>query len=693
MAKSTASGKSRFKLPGGVVGLGGAGIRNVVLFVLLIAALAATIVILTTAAVNEAHKNEYISLSDELRLLSQQLPAQATEATGGNVEAFAALQKTLAGFSKNLALLRDGNPDTGLPSISAENKPLLDAVEASWARVKDNAALILESKEEVLSIQDVADNFQLASPALQAMMDQAMGLMVEAGEPPEKVYFASLQLTYAERMSGRLSEALRGQLGSATAASEFGKWTKVFRTTLDTLRGANDATDAMVVKDESALEVLEEVNEQFAEHEENVTTIMEGISRFFQVNEAATAIFEDSQELLSGLDALVQRYRSQGESGIYTQQNGILAGAVVLAILILLGILSLLDSRKRTLEAQRREEESAQITKSQNMAVLQLLDDIEPLQDGDLTVEASVDEAFTGTIADAINSSIENLRTLVSAVNDASTQVSTAAQRTVAEARELAEASNQQAKDIGDATKAITRMAQSMEAVSEDAGRSADVAKQSVDMARTGSETVRDTIGGMDSIRQQIQETSKRLKRLGESSQEIGDIVGLINDIADQTNILALNAAIQASSAGEAGRGFAVVADEVQRLAERSTNATKQIENLVTTIQADTNEAVISMEQTTMQVVEGAKRAENAGEALDEIEKVSNELAVLINKISQTASQHAEGAAKISKSMEIIETVTRQTSQGTSEAAESISNLSDMAENLKQQASGFRLPD
>jgi twitching motility protein PilJ len=236
-------------------------------------------------------------------------------------------------------------------------------------------------------------------------------------------------------------------------------------------------------------------------------------------------------------------------------------------------------------------------------------------------------------------------------------------------------------------------MAKSMQDVSSEAGRSAEVAKSSVDMAHKGSETVRDTIGGMDSIREQIQETSKRLKRLGESSQEIGDIVGLINDIADQTNILALNAAIQASSAGEAGRGFAVVADEVQRLAERSTNATRQIENLVTAIQADTNEAVISMEQTTTEVVEGATRAENAGDALEEIEKISSELAELIAKISKTANQHAEGAVKISSSMTVIEDVTRKTSEGTSETAESIGNLAGMAENLKQQVSGFRLPE
>lgn len=691
MAFDISNIKSKFKRPTGMGEF--AGTRNIILSILLIVSIAATVFIFRTVFIDETYKNEYIALSEELRLLSQQLPAQSTEASGGNEAAFDALQRGVGRFSNSLVLLRQGNPATGLPAASAEKVALLGAVEDPWLRVKENAALMLESKKDVLSIQELAEGFRLVSPELQAKMDEVLSLMVEAGEPPERIYFASLQLTYAERMNGRLSEALRGQLGSATAASEFGKWTKVFRRTLDRISGKQDPEGDMVVKDEEALELLAEMDESFVVHEESVNAIMEGISKFFQVNEAATAIFEDSQELLESLNVLIEVYRSQGETGYYTTLNGSIAAASALAILILLGILSLLDSRERAQQAARREEEAEELTRSHNAAVLQLLDEIEPLQDGDLTVEASVDEAFTGTIADAINSSIDTLRELVSAVNDASTQVSTAAGTTAAETRELAEASEQQARDIGEATQAITRMAQSMEIVSTDAGQSAEVAMQSVDIAHKGGETVRATIGGMDGIREQIQETSKRLKRLGESSQEIGDIVGLINDIADQTNILALNAAIQASSAGEAGRGFAVVADEVQRLAERSTNATKQIEHLVTAIQADTSEAVISMEQTTGQVVEGAQRAEDAGEALDEIEKVSSELAELIQKISKTASQHAEGAAKISKSMEIIEDVTRQTSAGTSETAEAIGNLAGMAENLKQKVSGFRLPD
>ena len=218
------------------------------------------------------------------------------------------------------------------------------------------------------------------------------------------------------------------------------------------------------------------------------------------------------------------------------------------------------------------------------------------------------------------------------------------------------------------------------------------MAQRSVQIAAKGAAIVRQTIQGMDSIRDQIQETSKRIKRLGESSQEIGSIVELINDIAEQTNILALNAAIQAASAGEAGRGFAVVADEVQRLAERSANATKRIETLVQTIQSDTNEAVSSMEQTTAEVVAGARLAEDAGLALGEIEKVSHDLADLIQSISAAASQQSAAATNISATMNVIQEITTQTSVGASQTAESIGNLAHLAGDLRRSVADFKLP-
>lgn len=290
-----------------------------------------------------------------------------------------------------------------------------------------------------------------------------------------------------------------------------------------------------------------------------------------------------------------------------------------------------------------------------------------------------------------MNFAIDQLRQLVLVINSTAERVSQSSEQTQMNAVELAEASEHQAQEIAGVSAAINEMTVSIDQVSNNASESATVAQRSVAIAYNGAEVVQRSIEGMNVIRDQIQETSKRIKRLGESSQEIGDIVGLINDIADQTNVLALNAAIQASMAGEAGRGFAVVADEVQRLAERSANATKQIETLVKTIQADTSEAVMSMESTTSEVVRGARLAKDAGEALEEVQTVSNTLADLIQNISNAALQQAESAGHISHTMNIIQDITSQTSSGSMATARSIGELSEMAAALQESVTGFKI--
>lgn len=359
-------------------------------------------------------------------------------------------------------------------------------------------------------------------------------------------------------------------------------------------------------------------------------------------------------------------------------------GGMVLVAVI--AIVMIRDTRKQLTEQASQNERN-------QAAILQLLDEIADLAEGDLSIHASVTENFTGAIADSINFAIDQMRGLVSNINHLSVQVAKAASETQSTAADLASAAENQAKEIGAASHAINEMAVSIDHVSSNAAESAAVAERAVELANKGADVVQDTITGMDTIRGQIQETSKRIKRLGESSQEIGDIVSLINDIADQTNILSLNAAIQASMAGDAGRGFAVVADEVQRLAERSSAATKQIAALVKTIQTDTNEAVISMEQTTTEVVNGAKRAQDAGVALEEIENVSTTLAELIQNISNAARQQAASAGHVSNTMNVIQEITAQTVGATEQTASSIGNLAKMANEMRESVEGFKLPE
>jgi len=372
----------------------------------------------------------------------------------------------------------------------------------------------------------------------------------------------------------------------------------------------------------------------------------------------------------------------------------VVAGALALATAV---PLFLMFKRVRSVESDFGHREALSLaqrkeTERNQQAILRLLDELAPLADGDLTVQATVTEDITGTIADSINYAIGVLRDLVSTINQSAIQLDGATRQTQALSSHLTKAASAQSKQIAGATESASSMAASTEAISGNSERASDVARHSVDVAHKGGDAVRRTIDGMNAIRETIQETSKRIKRLGESSQEIGNIVELINDIAEQTNILALNASIQASMAGEAGRGFAVVADEVQRLAERAANATKQIEVLVRTIQTDTNEAVVSMERSTTDVVGGALLAENAGAALEEIEQVSNQIASLVQNISASSRGQASAAGNISRNMQVLREISAQTSDTTSATSQSIAKLAELSAQLRKSVAGFRLP-
>jgi twitching motility protein PilJ len=384
---------------------------------------------------------------------------------------------------------------------------------------------------------------------------------------------------------------------------------------------------------------------------------------------------------------LVFKMNVPAKSGLGALRTlGFFAGALGIVLLGTLGYL--LNTQLKAIQSLA----DSQTQRTQD-AILRLLDEMSALADGDLTIETTVTEDVTGAIADSVNYTIEALRDVVTTINNTSAQVASGAEETLNTAQKLTRASETQTHQISAANETIGKMLGSIQQVAGNATKAAEVTQRSVQVANNGGEAVRRTIQGMDSIREQIQETSKRIKRLGENSQEIGNIVELINDIAEQTNTLALNASIQAAMAGDAGRGFAVVADEVQRLAERSTNATKQIEAIVRTIQADTNEAVISMEKSTAGVVSGARLAENAGQALDEIQQVSGQIATIVQDISSATRQQTSEASTVSQTMTTIREITEQTARGTRATGEAIGRLAQLAIQLKQSVDGFRLPD
>ena len=661
---------------------------NTGLMVLMFVSLAAFIGITAWVTISANKDEQYIEHAGELRVLSQEIAKNAVEAAGGKPDAFGQLREARDKFDTRWGYLVNGSDD--LPAAPAA---MSSGVQETWNTVKSDADQIIRSEEIILSVHEVAELLSETIPQLQVEYDEIVDILLESGAPADQVAVAQRQSWLAERIVRSVNKVLAGGEDAVMAADAFGRDASLFGRVLNGMIQGNIAMNISQVTNEEAVYALAEVAELFEFVSGSVDEILETSPELFQVREASDNIFQNSRMLLEQSSELTNSIQMNAEARNTYQAFGFGFAVIALVCLIVFGQKSLAQTRAREEEAQDREKETRRTNEQNQVAILRLLDEIADLADGDLTAQATVTEDFTGAIADAINFAIDQMRVLVSAINDTAVQVSSAAQETQATAMHLAEASEHQAQEIAGASAAINEMAVSIDQVSANASESSAVAERSVAIANKGAEVVQATINGMDNIREQIQETSKRIKRLGESSQEIGDIISLITDIADQTNILSLNAAIQASMAGDAGRGFAVVADEVQRLAERSAAATKQIEALVKTIQNDTNEAVISMEQTTTEVVRGARLAQDAGVALEEIETVSKNLADLIQNISNAARQQASSAGHISNTMNVIQEITSQTSAGTTATAKSIGNLAEMANMLRESVAGFKLAE
>ncbi|TNC86855.1 MAG: chemotaxis protein [Thalassolituus sp.] len=668
--------------------LNAGGKSNVSLMALMVVFLLGFIGITIWVNILATEDEQYLEHSGELRVLSQELAKNAVEAAGGKPDAFTQLRGARDNFETRWANLVEGTE--GLPPSDAA---MASGVQATWNSVKADADQIIRSEEIVLSVHEVAELLSETIPQLQVEYDEIVDILLESGAPAEQVAVAQRQSWLAERIVRSVNKVLAGGDDAVMAADAFGRDASLFGRVLNGMIQGNIAMNISQVTNEEAVYALAEVAELFEFVSGSVDEILETSPELFQVREASDNIFQNSRVLLEQTSELTNDIQSNAEGRSNIQIAGYVLAGIALVMAFFYFRRESDDAKAREEEAQQREQDTRLTNEQNQVAILRLLDEIADLADGDLTASATVTEDFTGAIADAINFAIDQMRVLVSSINDTAVQVSSAAQETQATAMHLAEASEHQAQEIAGASAAINEMAVSIDQVSANASESSAVAERSVAIANKGSEVVQSTISGMDNIREQIQETSKRIKRLGESSQEIGDIISLITDIADQTNILSLNAAIQASMAGDAGRGFAVVADEVQRLAERSAAATKQIEALVKTIQNDTNEAVISMEQTTTEVVRGARLAQDAGVALEEIESVSNNLAELIQNISNAARQQASSAGHISNTMNVIQEITSQTSAGTTATAKSIGNLAEMANMLRESVAGFKLPE
>ena len=625
------------------------------------------------SSIQVGNKAQYEAKSGQLQMQSQRMALAAQQAVLGNSEAFKKLASGRTDFQTTLTGLIEGDAD--VPASPSKAQVPLEQISAQWSKANVQTRQILSQEKNLVILNKNVKEINQLSLDLLEVAEQLSNQLSESGMGVREVSRANLLVTLSQRLPKNANALLSADLIDTSVVLQLEKDVNLFKETVQSLM------DSKAASNEDSLQTLEDVGTNMADMVDAVGAVLANSRPLLQSKQAARDLFVGSDKLLKDTSELSSTYRTLGSTGY-------LAAAVfallAVASLVFLGLVNINETKSR---ARKSEEEN---TRNQE-AILRLMDELGQLAEGNLAMNASVTEDITGAVADSINYTVEELRTLVRGINSATVQMDEATGQAGQVSDSLQAATRRQAEEIEETSAAVVSLSQSVQQVSSNAAESARVADQSLAAAEKGQQAVQNAISSMNGLREQIQETSKRIKRLGESSQEIGEIVELISDITEQTNVLALNAAIQAASAGEAGRGFSVVAEEVQRLAERSADATKQIAAIVKTIQSDTHDTVAAMEVSTQGVVEGAKLSDAAGKTLSEISQVSKTLANLIAGISSATQDQAESTAKVAATMQDIKAISAQTSEGTKMTAESIGGLKQLAKELQGSVAGFKL--
>jgi twitching motility protein PilJ len=635
----------------------------------------------------------YVSAAGDMRMLSQRIAKEAQQGLQGSGPAFARLQKSRDEFTQLTEALANGGMVAGIRVNPTGDVPraALKGVTDIWTKMDKDVGVVVGQQKNLIALGAAVKSINASNPTLLDLAEQVQALKIQTQTGAREISLAGNLVMLTQRMAKNANTLLASETVDPETTFLLGKDSNTFRDTVQGLLKGSDALRVSAARDPETIQTLKELEGAYGEFRSAISAILGNLQSLVNAKSAGRSIVSDSERLLTATDELALAYQKELEQ---RQSNLIVMIAAAALALLVIGVMVVAyrdETVRRSADEVRMREDAERLNKGNQEAILRLMNEMGSLADGDLTVQATVTEDITGAIADSVNYTIEELRVLVGRINSASAQVTSATESAQATSVKLLQAAEKQSKEIQDTSASVLKMARAINEVSASASRSVSVARQSLSAAQKGQEAVSNSISGMNEIREQIQETSKRIKRLGESSQEIGEIVELISDITEQTNVLALNAAIQAASAGEAGRGFSVVAEEVQRLADRSAEAAKQIGALVRTIQTDTQDAVAAMEKSTQGVVEGTKLSDAAGTALADIGRVSRQLAELIEKIAGNTNEQAQSAGGVAQSIERILSVTDQTSQGTRQAAQSIGQLATLARELKSSVARFRV--
>jgi twitching motility protein PilJ len=669
-----------------------------ILTVMLIVALVVFVAVMAFALAQADNVARQVGASGQSLMQSQRLAKSVSQALVGSPQAFNEVSESSLALAKNVRGLKTGDDELRLtqvaPGVQADVDKALPLIE----KAEKNAKTVLDQQKILTQVGSALRTINRQSSDLLEVAETVSSLKLQQNAPAAEISASGQLVMLTQRIGKSANEFLTMEGVSPEAVFLLGKDLNSFKEISQGLLEGSPELRLSAAKDPQTRERLEALLKQYEETRGQAGAILGNLQGLVSAREAQSAIVSDSEPLRRQLEDLQARLSSQ--TGLGVAPLVVLGMMGLLAILAGLGLarVQLAESRKgqavaeqQRLMAEGQEQEAKRINDANQAAILRLMNELQSVAEGDLTQEATVTEDITGAIADSVNYTVEELRSLVGNVQNTATRVAQTTAVVESTSTELLAASTEQLREIRETGQSVLEMAGRINEVSGQAQESAQVARQSLSAAESGLQAVQNAIGGMNAIRDQIQDTSKRIKRLGESSQEIGEITELISDITEQTNVLALNAAIQAASAGEAGRGFSVVAEEVQRLAERSAEATKQISALVKAIQTDTQDAVAAMERSTQGVVEGAKLSDNAGTALVQIDSVSRRLAELIEDISKSASREADSANVVAGNIQHIFAVTEQTGEGTRSTVQQVRDLSRVAEELRQSVSRFKI--